>query len=323
MSSIDVFNGDADGICALIQLRLAQPKVASLVTGVKRDIQLLDKVNAERGDQLTVLDISLQKNSQRVVEFLSAGVDIFYVDHHQAGDIPSHPQLQALIDTDSAVCTSLLMNRYLQGQFPLWAITAAYGDNLDASAEQLANSLLVSAKDCAQLQALGIYVNYNSYGDTLNDLSFDPASLYQTLAVYPSPLDFMVDNPGIFNQLQSAYAADMAKATQLSAEYEDEAVAVFMLPDAPWARRVVGVFGNYLCGLHPNKAHAVLTNKLAGGFVVSVRAPLINRVGADSVCAGFASGGGRKAAAGINHLPPEQLTEFVRRFSGFYRDLLA
>lgn len=38
----DVFNGDADGICALHQLRLARPRPeAQLVTGVKRDIRLL------------------------------------------------------------------------------------------------------------------------------------------------------------------------------------------------------------------------------------------------------------------------------------------
>ena len=41
--AIDVFNGDADGLCALHQLRLAEPLAdAQLVTGVKRDIALLD-----------------------------------------------------------------------------------------------------------------------------------------------------------------------------------------------------------------------------------------------------------------------------------------
>ncbi len=37
----DIFNGDADGICALLQLRKAEPRDAQLVTGVKRDINLL------------------------------------------------------------------------------------------------------------------------------------------------------------------------------------------------------------------------------------------------------------------------------------------
>ncbi|MGJ8687531.1 MAG: DHH family phosphoesterase, partial [Spongiibacteraceae bacterium] len=55
MAHIDVFNGDADGICALLQLRLAAPLDSELVTGVKRDISLLDRVAAGADDQLTVL----------------------------------------------------------------------------------------------------------------------------------------------------------------------------------------------------------------------------------------------------------------------------
>lgn len=45
----DIFNGDADGICALHQLRLAEPREATLVTGVKRDIRLLEQVAQVRG----------------------------------------------------------------------------------------------------------------------------------------------------------------------------------------------------------------------------------------------------------------------------------
>ncbi|HHJ80611.1 MAG TPA: DHH family phosphoesterase, partial [Candidatus Tenderia electrophaga] len=42
----DVFNGDADGLCALQQFRLAFPGESQLVSGVKRDIALLRKVSA-------------------------------------------------------------------------------------------------------------------------------------------------------------------------------------------------------------------------------------------------------------------------------------
>jgi hypothetical protein len=48
MKFIDVFNGDADGICALIQYRLAYPADATLVTGVKRDIKLLEKIQVKK-----------------------------------------------------------------------------------------------------------------------------------------------------------------------------------------------------------------------------------------------------------------------------------
>jgi hypothetical protein len=51
MTRYDAFNGDADGICALHQLRLADPQEAILVTGVKRDIALLKKIDARAGDR--------------------------------------------------------------------------------------------------------------------------------------------------------------------------------------------------------------------------------------------------------------------------------
>ena len=60
----DVFNGDADGICALHQLRLAAPCTSVLITGAKRDIALLERVQAQAGDVVTVLDISMARNAQ-------------------------------------------------------------------------------------------------------------------------------------------------------------------------------------------------------------------------------------------------------------------
>ena len=85
----DVFNGDADGICALIQLRLVEPRPdATLVTGVKRDIQLLGRIPDEDVDRVTALDISFDKNRGDVDRLLAAGADLFFCDHHFSGDIP-------------------------------------------------------------------------------------------------------------------------------------------------------------------------------------------------------------------------------------------
>ena len=89
MSHIDVFNGDADGICALTQLRNASPATSVLVTGVKRDIELLERVDAGDGDLVTVLDVSFDKNRAGVKRLLDHGARIFYADHHYAGEIPS------------------------------------------------------------------------------------------------------------------------------------------------------------------------------------------------------------------------------------------
>src|SRR3954470_9591181 len=64
MKFYDIFNGDADGICALQQLRLEEPRMSVLVTGVKRDIGLLERVKAQAGDELTVLDIPMPNNAR-------------------------------------------------------------------------------------------------------------------------------------------------------------------------------------------------------------------------------------------------------------------
>ncbi|NOR80414.1 MAG: DHH family phosphoesterase [Methyloprofundus sp.] len=314
----DIFNGDADGICALIQLRLAQPLKSTLVTGIKRDIQLLKKVDAGTDDQLTVLDVSLQKNAAQVISFLDKGAKIFYADHHQAGDIPQHPNLTALIDTNSDTCTSLIINQHLQGKYPLWAITAAFGDNLHNSATQLASSLSISAKTLSQLKNLGIYINYNGYGSCLEDLHFTPTKLYQEMVSYASPVDFIAENHLIYSQLENGYLEDMHNAKQTQPEYSSEKVAVYILQDQPWARRVSGVFSNDLANQSPNRAHAVLTFTPDGDYQVSVRAPLNNKTKADELCASFPTGGGRKAAAGINHLPLSDLPTFIERFDAIY-----
>ncbi|HSG93603.1 MAG TPA: acetyltransferase, partial [Methylotenera sp.] len=105
MHYFDVFNGDADGICALVQLRLSAPRESVLITGVKRDIALLDQVTAKAGDNVTVLDLSMQKNLPALNNLLAAGVEVFYADHHQSGEIPQHENLKALIDLSPTTCT--------------------------------------------------------------------------------------------------------------------------------------------------------------------------------------------------------------------------
>ncbi len=315
----DVFNGDADGLCALLQLRLAQPAEATLVTGVKRDIQLLTRVTAQTGDHVTVLDISLDKNRSALDKLLQQGVSVFYVDHHQASEIPEHRQLKTLINTDANTCTSLLVDHYLKGQYRAWAVVAAFGDNLTHSAQQAARGLSLSTKQLKSLQNLGVCINYNSYGDSLADLHVAPDVLYRECIPYASPFAFMTDRRVIYQHLMIAYTDDMAQALAVKADYQSASIAVYILPDAAWARRVSGVFSNELANQHPNRAHAVLNYRPQGGYQVSVRAPLTNKTGADTLCSSFATGGGRKSAAGINCLPLEQLPLFINAFAQHYR----
>jgi len=313
MSCFDVFNGDADGICALHQLRLTEPADSELVTGPKRDISLLKRVNAQAGDRITVLDIALSKNRDALDRLLAAGAQVRYFDHHQPGDIPAHPNFEAHIDTDANVCTSLLVNQYLQGKQLAWAVTAAFGDNLADAAREAAAPLNLSADQLAQLQSLGECINYNGYGETLDDLFFDPAELYRQMRPFADPFTFIAESP-TYLTLKTGYQEDMARAEAVSAAESRTAGCIFMLPAEKWARRISGVFGNQLAVESPSQAHAVVTAKPEGGYVVSVRSPLAAKSGADELCSQFESGGGRKAAAGINHLPESELGRFIATF---------
>jgi hypothetical protein len=318
MQYYDVFNGDADGICALVQLRRAQPRDATLVTGVKRDIDLLKQVEAGQGTQITVLDISLDKNRGDLERLLAAGAEVFYCDHHFAGDVPQSPRLQALINPAADVCTSLLVNGHLQGAFAAWGVVGTFGDNLRDSALRLARPLALNSVQLEQLEQLGIYVNYNGYGPALEDLHFSPADLYRLLSRFDDPFAFIAAEREHFQRLETGYRDDMAAAAALAPEYRDTAAAVYLLPDTAWARRVSGVFGNDLANSDPARAHAVVTARADGDYLVSVRAPLSNKTGADVLCREFPTGGGRAAAAGINSLPAAQLPEFIARIAAFY-----
>jgi single-stranded DNA-specific DHH superfamily exonuclease len=315
---IDVFNGDADGICALVQLRLAQPVQSRLVTGIKRDIELLNQISAEPGDEVTVLDISLDKNRSALTRILQQGASVFYVDHHQAGEIPQHPNLKTIINTAANTCTSLLVDQYLEGKYRAWAVTAAFGDNLIDSAEQTARDLSLSASQLQQLRELGTCINYNGYGSSIADLHFAPEVLYRELVPYVSPLDFISDNTVTYKKLVTGYADDMAQALRVKPEYHTDRIGVYILPDEAWARRINGVFGNELANRHPARAHAVLSYNPQGDYQISVRSPLTCRTGADELCSSFPTGGGRKSAAGINHLPLDKLPTFITAFEQKY-----
>ena len=319
MAYIDIFNGDADGICGLTQLRNAEPRESTLITGVKRDIALVAKAEVAEGDCLTVLDVSFDKNRDGVVEALRAGAEIFYVDHHFAGDIPSDDRLTTIIDTDPNVCTSVLINGHLRGKYVEWAIAGAFGDNLHAPARALAKPLGLAEERLRRLETLGICINYNGYGASIEDLHIDPAELFELVRPHPTPFAFIEEAPEVFDRLESGYRDDMGLARAVKPARASANSAVFILPDQAWARRVSGVYSNELALALPERAHAVLTERTDGTYLVSVRAPLDNKQGADELCRKFPTGGGRAAAAGINALPAAQLRAFIDALEALYR----
>tara|TARA_R110001583_G_scaffold50929_3_gene158941 strand:- start:7513 stop:8472 length:960 start_codon:yes stop_codon:yes gene_type:complete len=315
----DVFNGDADGIISLLQLRLSHPVDSTLVTGVKRDIQLLKNIEMTAQDSLTVLDISMEKNNAPLIEILNKGHHVFYADHHRSGTIPEYKNLTALIDLDANTCTALIIDQHLKGQYHSWAICAAYGDNMIAKAEQLAIAAGYDQHQRTQLQELGTLINYNGYGAKLSDLHFDPAELYRLLLNYKSPFDVITDPNSPFTKLQSAYQADLGNALAIPSQYKSDLLSIFELPDQAWSRRISGVYGNLLANQQPDSAFAVLTKNADQSYLVSLRAPLMNKQGASDICSQFETGGGRAAAAGINNLPKNELTRFIELVEQQYK----
>ncbi|NQZ94158.1 MAG: DHH family phosphoesterase [Moritella sp.] len=307
----DVFNGDADGIIALLQLRLNEPKSAQLITGVKRDNNLLEHVDISQAKSVVALDISMEKNTEALTAILANDIEVFYCDHHRTGEVPDSDHLTVLVDTAPEVCTSLLINGLLDNKYIDWAIAAAYGDNLVSTADELALQQNLTKSQREFLCELGTLINYNGYGASLNDLHYEPAVLYQALLQYNSPFAVEADQDSVFYTLQAGYQTDHQHVTQLAPHINNDICEIYLLPCEAWARRISGVFGNELANRNPNKAHAVLTLNADGSYMVSVRAPLNNRCGADEICAQFATGGGRKAAAGINQLPANDINKFV------------
>ena len=309
MTQYDVFNGDADGICSLQQLRLAHPRPAQLVTGVKRDIALLQRVPAQAGDSVTVLDISLHRNRAALDELLARGAAVEYFDHHHPGAVPVHRLLRVHLDPAPALCTSLLVDRYLQGRHRRWAIVGAFGDNLEAVAETLALREGLGPDQLHGLRALGEAINYNAYGETEADLAIAPARLAQAMRPFAEPLAFAGEP--IARRLVRQQARDLARGLQAGDREVLPGATVVQLPDEAWARRVQGALANALSLQAPGRAHAVLRPGPGGSLVASVRAPQRAPRGADDLCLAFPGGGGRAAAAGIDALPRARLPAFI------------
>ena len=313
MNYFDAFNGDADGICALHQLRLANPVDAVRITGTKRDIALLERVNAridmQTGDVVTALDVSIDVNRDALLALLDRGVMVHYFDHHGSGEVPVHPRLHAVIDTAPDTCTGIIVDRWLNGAHRRWAIVAAFGDNMAQSARELAAPLGLANAQVDALQELGECLNYNAYGDSEADLIMHPDALYALLHRYADPFSF-IDNEPVMSVLRESRKRDLEMAQQVKAYASLPQGTIMLLPDAAWSRRVRGAYGNFLVNASPERAIAVLTPNAGGGYSASVRAPLRTMRGAGELCRQFPTGGGRPAAGGINHLPRDRLAGF-------------
>jgi hypothetical protein len=312
LRSFDVCNGDADGLTAVLQWRLHDPAPATLVTGLKREIALLEQV-PDGADEVLVCDLSIARNREALQRLLNAGAHVRYFDHHFAAEVPVHDKLEAHLDANPELCTSLLMDRWLGGRFHTWALVGAYGDALTGVAHRRAAAAGYTEAQRAALRRLGEAINYNAYGDDENDVRMAPAKLYRLMARHADPFEMIADEESLVDELHARRSTDLRQALALRPVLHTEHARLVVLPDAPWSRRVIGCLANELAAADPRQAQAVLKHRPGGGFVVSVRAPRAAPVGAADFCAAF-GGGGREAAAGVDVLPARDYERFVAAF---------
>jgi hypothetical protein len=284
-----------------------------LLTGVKRDINLLARLLDEQAEtnwaasEIYVCDVSLDSNAEALYALLNLGATVHYFDHHRATAYVPHPRLHAHIDTAATTCTSLIVDKHLQHQFQAWAIAAAFGDGLQPEPIGAFNP-----EQLADLARIGRSINYNAYGDSVQDLHYPPETVLAAIQDFADPFGFYTSS-AMISRLESGFNDDLAQLTRVLASEISANCRLWTLPNAPASRRANGSFANQVSAAAPDKAHLILTPIAASAdesemqFSVSIRAPkrlpTPDAPGADYVAAQFATGGGRKASAGINALP--------------------
>lgn len=318
---IDLFNGDADGLLARHQFHLAHPREGVvLVSGVKRDVKLCRHL-ADQADlsEVTVFDISLESNESFVEPLLSRnGTKITWFDHHRRGQLEDGPALTTHIDLSPRVCSALLVDAAIERAWRPWAIAAAFGDNLRSVAEELCKEAGFNEEQARQLQDLGETLNYNGYGQVLEDLACDPVLVARDLEAYDDPFTYLRGSD-VFQTIAQQKASDEAAMGDAKVLHQSPAGEVILLPAGDASRRLSGIYGNDKATAAPHRAHAILTHLDQGeGFRISIRSPLERPQGADQLATRFPTGGGRAGAAGVNELPPQALDEFLRAFDEVY-----
>lgn len=160
-------------------------------------------------------------------------------------------------------------------------------------------------------------MNYNGYGKTVEDLHVPPDDLFRAVSTYEDPFLFYSESEQLL-RLRQGYHDDMEKAAVTEPEVIKGVGRIYKMPFESWPRRIAGVFSNEKAREEPELAHALVVDNGDGTRLVSVRAPLARKNGADELCRKFPTGGGRAAAAGINALPENKEEEFIHFFEEIF-----
>lgn len=315
-----IFNGDADGLISQHLVALSGVHPSLRITGLKREIVLLERIPPLKSANLYVFDISLESNSKGLLLLLeNPEIQINWFDHHESGMIPDSPRLKTRIRNTRGTCTALIVHGEFPGSDPCWAAMAAFGDNVPEAGEALLRSTEVSESEANLLREAGELLNYNAYGETEADVLFHPMKIAEQLSVFRDPLAFIRES-GFFEPLRIQFREDEKESQNLLPSEQRERARLYQLPAKPWSRRFGATFVNRIARENPDAAVAALHPLNDGTFQVSIRAPRSRSDApfASDLAREFPTGGGRALAAGINNLSAETASLFQQRFFDFY-----
>lgn len=311
MNYYDLFNGDADGLCSLHQYRLHFPRDTHVISGLKRDVQLLRHVTEHHDSYITVFDVSHKSNIEYIEPTMSRNNKITWFDHHEAGMYSASVFFRMNLDTSPTTCTSLIVDDYIGGTHRAWALVGMYGDNLDSEIDQ--HNPGFSKTQLEILKTLGRTLNYNGYGVEESDLTMPPDMVYHDMKQYESPFDYYEQSTS-FSIIHDQMLVDQQQLSQSEIVHESNTGKVILLPDSKSSARYSGVYSNQLVNDNPDQAFVVLTTLDQDTYRVSIRAPKTTPYGASKLASQFDTGGGREKAAGINQLNKHQLPDLIEKF---------
>jgi hypothetical protein len=277
---IDVFNGDADGLFAAHQLRLAEPgpdpAAGAVVTGLKREIACSNRIDVPAGRR----DATARASTSRSAATAPRSSACSRRARPCAGSTttmpatcPRHPRLRAHIDTAPETCTSLIVDRELRGaigagQWPRPSATTSAPSPTrsaaDAGADRGRTGAAARTRRGGQLQRLR--------RDARRRADRAGGAVCAAGRVMPIRSTSFATTRSSPNWPRAG-AADLAGAVQLRPWRQCGGGAVFVLPDEGWSRRVLGSFRQPAGRAFVDSAFAVLKARAEGGYLASVRAP--------------------------------------------------
>lgn len=307
-----IFNGDADGIIAARIFHGDGEGKGRFITGVKRDTSLLKQLVHLSDLSIWVFDISVEKNIDSLKKLLEKNCMIKWFDHHVSADIPNHRKFLPVINTDSNINTTWLVSNH-QKRFTPWTVAGLFGDSMVEKALNIGKAIDLNEKQIGKLKEFGELLNYNAYGEKVEDLYYSPVGILKQSFNYSNIFDF-INQTDIYEILSKGRAEDLQKALKA----EQIASGIILFPNTAWAKRVIGDYANALSKKEPDLAHAVLVENKEGDFVVSVRSAINQEKNVAAFCSQFPTGGGRIKAGGINKLSQEDLASFISAFIQYF-----